>query len=681
MILTSLALMPGMLFASERNVLENPTFCSDATEQMPGWRVEVREHRLLKGQGSEGAAVLRLPLKNGRAYVVQTGLPLEAGRNCRFGAWVRTQGLQNKSAWVVLFNDGWQMSRAAALPEDTGGEWRKVEWSGNLMPGGPYGYAIHVERKMADGFIEICKPYVILNEDAKPGETGQSRLTNSGGSRGDHGAAFEKTLHGKRLIYHLDFNSLQRTKAAVVRELEYVASVGYNAVLWEIENAVRFDCCPEVAAPEAFTKKEFKDILVEANRLGLEPIPLMQTFGHGEYVLRHDRFRPLREVQERYDCYCPSKPETRMFLKELLHEYLEVFGPDVKRFHLGGDEAWFYQTCADCQARDPLELYVEHLSDVGAELRAKGIRPGCWHDMIVRFCHESGGKFSRFRDFTIWFWDYAYPKSWHPWGRADEPLHELVAAGCETFICGSAQSWKEDPFLVRYRVHRENLSACAALAKKENLSGFCVTSWTIHQGLKCLQRPLVDFAAKRYLNPADNEESDWIGAVRQSFGVLPVDALDDLSDWEIRYGMADGRGWNHYKDGSIQPRGLLPWRFDDPGKGMPKLAAELEDVSVKVERALDKLRESNGLTPLGRTMLEAGELKLIHQRLAARALRGEVVDTIPFDRTIRHYAIEYSPESAVRAARIAYAAIENKNDLANDGKSEALHNDKGDNSR
>ena len=138
-----------------------------------------------------------------------------------------------------------------------------------------------------------------------------------------------------------------------------------------------------------------------------------------------------------------------------------------------------------------------------------------------------------------------------------------------------------------------------------------MTSWTIHQGLKCLQRPLVDFAAKRYLNPSDNEESDWRGAVRQAFGDLPVDALDDLSDWEIRYGTADGRGWNHYKDGSVQPRGLLPWRFDDPEKDMPRLAAELESVSVKVERALDRIRKAKDLTPLGRKMREAGELKLI----------------------------------------------------------------------
>lgn len=90
----SLTLVAGALLSSAGNVLENPTFCSDKAGRMSGWRVEAREHHIVEGRGPEGATVLQLPLKNGRAYVVQTGLSLEAGKSCRFGTWVRAQGLQ-----------------------------------------------------------------------------------------------------------------------------------------------------------------------------------------------------------------------------------------------------------------------------------------------------------------------------------------------------------------------------------------------------------------------------------------------------------------------------------------------------------------------------------------------------------------------------------------------------------
>ena len=126
------------------------------------------------------------------------------------------------------------MSRAAALPEDTGGEWQKVEWSGDLMPGGPYGFAIHIERQTADGLVEISKPYVLSDTDIKLSESNAAQVAASVDSKGTHivcDPAVGKALHANKLIYHLDFNSLQRTREAVVRELEHVASVGYNAIL------------------------------------------------------------------------------------------------------------------------------------------------------------------------------------------------------------------------------------------------------------------------------------------------------------------------------------------------------------------------------------------------------------------------------------------------------------------
>lgn len=116
------------------------------------------------------------------------------------------------------------------------------------------------------------------------------------------------TEPSRLLVCHLDFNSVQMSVGAVVRTLEHMAGNGYNAVLWEIEDKVRFDCAPELAAPDAFSREEFQTILRHAEKLGLEPIPLLQSFGHGEYVLDIDGYRELREDPKRKDCYCPSNP-------------------------------------------------------------------------------------------------------------------------------------------------------------------------------------------------------------------------------------------------------------------------------------------------------------------------------------------------------------------------------------
>ena len=460
------------------------------------------------------------------------------------------------------------------------------------------------------------------------------------------------------LVLHLDFNTLQHRRDEIVSVLEQAAADGYTAVLWEIENKVRLDCCPEIAAPDAFTKEEFREILRTAKRLGLEPIPLLQTLGHAEYVLTHARYRAWRELPSCNSCYCPKNPEVVRFLKRLLVEYLELFGPDVKRVHLGGDEVWQMGKCPKCSVCDRLALYAEHLNVFADLLRARGIRPGCWHDMALQLGEKRGTTaLAEFSGFTIWFWDYAYPSKGHPWGQSDEPIRKFGQTGCETIICGSSQSWKDDPFLVRYGFHRQNLAACADLARKGGISGLCVTSWTIHQGPKRLQIPLYGFAAKRYLNPGEDAEKDWQEMVRRQFGSLPIEALDEVSRFEIRYGLADGRGWNGSKDGSVPPCDGLSARFENDHAKMARLAAELEDEARRTECALAALSgvKQADLTADGRLLVEGANLRLQLLQAEVRGLRGERRQAIPYDRTVAFYRKVYPWESARRAADLVWA--------------------------
>ena len=91
------------------------------------------------------------------------------------------------------------------------------------------------------------------------------------------------------LVFHMDFNTIQMRRELVSKLLKEVAASRYTHVLWEIEDKVRFDTCPEAAHGEAFSKEEFRKILAEAKSLGLKNIPLLQTFGHAEYILKLEK--------------------------------------------------------------------------------------------------------------------------------------------------------------------------------------------------------------------------------------------------------------------------------------------------------------------------------------------------------------------------------------------------------
>ena len=454
-------------------------------------------------------------------------------------------------------------------------------------------------------------------------------------------------------VFHLDFNVSALNRDAIVRTLDHVARQGCNAILWEIENAVKFDCCPEVASPDAFTKDEFRGILAHAAKLGLEPIPLMQTFGHGEYVLAHDRFKPLRERPDRKDCYCSSNPEARKFLKTLLHEYLDLFGAGVRRFHLGGDEAWVYRSCAKCKARKPAELYFEHLEAVSAELRAKGVRPGVWHDMLRRF-DETGAVYADLpKDFAIWYWDYGTFEN-GAWARGHEAaLRRERANGREVIYCGSIRSFIDSPFFVRYGFHRANLAESISWCRKEKLSGYCVTSWAIHQGPLELQRPLIDFAAKRWLDPGVDADADWRGIVARHFGVgVTAEDLDALTDWNMGLFGADAR-FGTYKDGALPPPGGIAGRVAKWGAGeAEKTAAVVRALSEKAAKpaaALRRARAANA-SPFVGLALEAAELKIAYQNMMADALSGtnDAAAAFPRERALRFYRRELGERSAWR---------------------------------
>ena len=462
-----------------------------------------------------------------------------------------------------------------------------------------------------------------------------------------------KTAAKKEFIFHLDFNTLQINRRTVVDLLRRVAADGYNAILWEIENKVRLDALEGTVVPDAFTKEEFRGILAEAKRLGLEPIPLMQTFGHGEYVLGVERYHALRELPDRKDCYCSSNPEVLAFQRRVLHEYLDLFGPDVRRFHLGGDEAYSFGKCPVCSKRNAEELYVEHLEAVAAELRERGIRPGCWHDMMFKFDADGAAFRDWPKDFTVWYWDYVYPNRDRK-ERVERRIAALRARGIETFYCGATESWGDDPFLFQGAFHRENLEAGAALSRREDLAGFCVTSWTIRQSSKRLQVPFVDFAAKRYLDPGADAAADWSAIVKRSFGDVPVAAVDELFLWDSKLGHADGRQWTIFKDASTPTNGWFKGRFDPGSEKALKFAATAAAEKARTEKALAAWRAAANRTALAELAIEAGELRAFQLGYLADRLSGRTLPPVPVGRVKAFYEAENTPFTADLALKLAF---------------------------
>ena len=75
-----------------------------------------------------------------------------------------------------------------------------------------------------------------------------------------------------------------------------------------------------IAAKNAYTKSEIRELLHIADELKLTVIPLIQTFGHVEFALKHAKFANLREVPNSPQSLCPSRNISLDFISELIYQ-------------------------------------------------------------------------------------------------------------------------------------------------------------------------------------------------------------------------------------------------------------------------------------------------------------------------------------------------------------------------
>ena len=86
---------------------------------------------------------------------------------------------------------------------------------------------------------------------------------------------------------------------------------GATGLLIEYEDMFPFEgMLKDVAAVNHYNKSDIYNILIKSKELGLEVIPLVQTFGHMEFILKHGQFAHLRDSAEMPESICPCHQQT-----------------------------------------------------------------------------------------------------------------------------------------------------------------------------------------------------------------------------------------------------------------------------------------------------------------------------------------------------------------------------------
>jgi hypothetical protein len=164
--------------------------------------------------------------------------------------------------------------------------------------------------------------------------------------------------------FHLDLRIQVMTMPALKAFALKLSQNGMNTLVMEWEGTYPFEKHPLIPNRYAYSKQEIKNFIRYCDSLGIDVIPLQQSFGHVEYILRHQRYKNLREDQKDVSQVCPLETDGDKALFTDL--YTELAATHTSKYiHIGGDETYLLGHGAKCKAKAEKEgkskLYTDSL--------------------------------------------------------------------------------------------------------------------------------------------------------------------------------------------------------------------------------------------------------------------------------------------------------------------------------
>ena len=177
--------------------------------------------------------------------------------------------------------------------------------------------------------------------------------------------------------------------------LPILSKAGATDLLLEYEDMFPFwGPLANISARNAYTIQDISGLLHAAKENNLTVIPLVQTFGHMEWVLKLERFKHLREEPLYPGSVCPSKDGGMDLLRLLLTQVMEVH-TGSSHLHIGCDEVFQLGSCSQCVQRinkvntlpgsayyNTRMLFLDHVKAVASFVNRKGKVPIMWDDML-----------------------------------------------------------------------------------------------------------------------------------------------------------------------------------------------------------------------------------------------------------------------------------------------------------
>lgn len=179
---------------------------------------------------------------------------------------------------------------------------------------------------------------------------------------------------------HLDVKHHIQKTSYYYDLIDKMAGYKVNAIIAELEDKIQYELQPGIGSKDALSIDEWKKLSDYAMERNIEISPLIQGLGHSSFVLKHEKYKHLRDDPERDWEYNPLDPETYEVQFDLYRDAMKAT-PHGKYLHIGGDEV---HTTGRGSAKSPLELQLIWLDKVCKFAKENNRIPIFWDDMPLK---------------------------------------------------------------------------------------------------------------------------------------------------------------------------------------------------------------------------------------------------------------------------------------------------------
>ncbi|MBV7529679.1 beta-N-acetylhexosaminidase [Chitinophaga sp. sic0106] len=272
--------------------------------------------------------------------------------------------------------------------------------------------------------------------------------------------------------FHLDLR-IQVMKLPALKQFALQLSRhGINTLVMEWEASYPYQQHAVIANQYAYTREQVKEFIRYCDSLHLDVIPLQQSFGHVEYILRHARYKALREDQKDYSQVNPIREEAcKALFADLYKDLMSTH--HSKYFHIGGDETYLLGHSPESKAKaDKLgkgRLYGDYIKMLCELVVSMHKIPVVWADIALKYPDALQGlpKQTVFVD-----WNYG-------WDLNRFGDHEkLMQSGFEIWGAPAIRSGPDNFFLTDWQKHFNNIRDFIPQARQLGYTGIIMTSWS-----------------------------------------------------------------------------------------------------------------------------------------------------------------------------------------------------------